>query len=161
MHFLKKLVGKRQKMAEQIQVAFADFPASVGFKLENARDYPEACGNQETMDFAFGKLRARLAYDRGELWFDVLIPSQPKKTIGLSALMERYGFSAKSSEVVVNLHGFFKSEQNRLLALGESLTEGEVPVDIADLLPSDDPNENLQRMVAALDKSLRQKAGKS
>jgi len=161
MQILKKLFCKRQKMAEQIQAAFADFPDSVGFKLENVRDYPEAFGNQETMDFVFGKLRARVAYDRGELWFDILVPNQPKKTIGLSGLMERYNFSAKSPSVVTNLHDFFKCEQNRMLALGESLARSEVPPDVADLLPSDDPDENLRRMVAALDKRLRQKADKS
>ena len=150
-------LGKRKRVMERVREAFADVPPSVGFYLDNVKYHPEHFGN-ETASFAYGPIRASVCLDRGGLDVDIYIPSQPNKFVPLYALMECFDFQPKSKDPVLNFREFFRRDEYRLLRLGSTLAKGEIPLEFADLFPSDDQKENIRRLTAALEKSAKEKA---
>jgi hypothetical protein len=152
-------LGRKKRVMDRVQEAFSDTSPEVGFYLDNIKYHPQHFGN-ETASFAYGAIRARLCVDRGGLDVDVYVPRQPQKFVPLYALMERFKFQPESKDHVVNFREFFRRDEQRLLELGSALAKGEIPSEIADLFPSDDPQENIRRLTAALEKSAKEKASK-
>lgn len=153
------LLGRKRVM-DRVQEAFSDVPPEIGFCLDNVKYHAQHFGN-ETASFAYGPIRASVCLDRGGLDVDVHIPGKPNKFVPLGALMERYGFEPTSKDSVTNFREFFRYEERRLLELGVALVRGEIPFDVVDLFPSDDSEENIRRLTAALENSAKQKQNRT